>query len=185
MVISNLLAVLSRLRFFLAYLIGKIQFGKHYTLKNVFTSYIDRRHELTLVNGNLVIGRSFKSRTDLSIRVTGGQLNIGSNVFFNQGVSINCRDSIFIGSHCLFGENVKIYDHNHNFSKNEFVSTQGFSTEATKIGRNVWIGTGAILLKGASIGDNSVISAGCVVSSVVPEDHLLKRNGECVKIIRD
>lgn len=46
---------------------------------------------------------------------TGEGVKIGDNVFFNNGTSIAAKEKIEIGDNCIFGENVKIYDHNHVF----------------------------------------------------------------------
>ena len=43
---------------------------------------------------------------------TGEGVKIGDNVFFNNGTSIAAKEKIEIGDNCIFGENVKIYDHN-------------------------------------------------------------------------
>ncbi len=45
------------------------------------------------------------------------QLIIGDNVFMNNYCSINCLDEIEIGENTLFGEGVKLYDHNHQHTK--------------------------------------------------------------------
>jgi acetyltransferase-like isoleucine patch superfamily enzyme len=57
------------------------------------------------------------------------KVHIGNRVFFNNYCSVVAMDDIYIGDDCIFGENVKIYDHNHRFNvKNKAVATQGFKT---------------------------------------------------------
>lgn len=97
-------------------------------------------------------------------------------MFFNRGCSINCLESVEIGDHCIFGENVKIYDQNHRFSdRNEIIRNQGYSISPVNIGKGCWICSNAAILKGVTIGDHSVIGAGCVISQNVPA-HSIVRN---------
>ena len=86
-----------------------------------------------------------------------------------------------IGHHTLFGENVKIYDHNHVFNKkNEYVVNQGFSTGKVIIGNNCWIGSNTVILKGSRIGNNCVIGAGCVISGEIPDGTIVKRKNNLI-----
>lgn len=102
--------------------------------------------------------------------------------FFNNFCSINAMLSVTIGDDCIFGENVKIYDHNHCYQdRSKSISKQGFSTAAIQIGRNCWIGSQVTILKGVTIGDNSIIGAGVVVYQDVPENSIILSNGEIRK----
>ena len=79
-----------------------------------------------------------------------------------------------IGNDCIFGENIKIYDHNHNFKdKTKLISQQGFNTESVIIDSNCWIASNVIILKGVHIGSNSVIGAGVIVYKNVPANSVL------------
>lgn len=83
------------------------------------------------------------------------------------GNVIVAANSIRIGDDCLLGANAVIMDtdwHNSDPSKR---NTAG-PTSPVIIGRNVWIGMNAIVLKGVVIGDNSVIAAGSVVTKSIP-----------------
>lgn len=82
-----------------------------------------------------------------------GKLIIGRNVFFNNGCSLNVRHSLTIGDYCIFGENVKIYDHNHIFyKKDKPINNQGFSCKPVVIGSNCWIGSNTVVKR-----DNDLI----------------------------
>lgn len=99
----------------------------------------------------------------------GARIAVGHNVFFNRGCSINCLESVEIGDNCIFGENVKIYDQNHRFAeRNEIIRNQGYSIAPVNIGKGCWICSNAVILKGVTIGEHSVIGAGCVISQDVP-----------------
>lgn len=101
---------------------------------------------------------------------SGAILQIGNRVFLNNFCSINCLEEISIGANTLFGENVKLYDHNHEYqTKPEFkISHSEFTKSAIKIGKNCWLGSNVTVLKGVTIGDNCIIGAGCTIAKDVP-----------------
>ncbi|SMC40758.1 acyltransferase [Moheibacter sediminis] len=104
------------------------------------------------------------------------ELIISKNVFFNNSCSINCLEKIEIGEDTLFGENVKLYDHNHLISKTEkiSISKDQFSTAPIKIGKNCWIASNVTILKGVTIGNNVVIGAGCLIHKSIPSNTIVK-----------
>ena len=107
----------------------------------------------------------------------GASIKIGNDCFFNRGCSINCLESVEIGDHTIIGENVKIYDQNHRFrDTNKLIREQGYSVGKIKIGNDCWICTNAVILKGVTIGDHSVIGAGCIVDRDIPPNSLVKCN---------
>ncbi|NIF05481.1 acyltransferase [Chryseobacterium sp. Tr-659] len=129
--------------------------------------------------GNISIGENFLMREYGSILVfPNASLQIGSGVFFNNHCSINCLDKIEIGDDTIFGEGVRLYDHNHVISKSEnlVVEKDEYTRKPIKIGKNCWIGSNAVILKGVTIGDNSVIGAGCVIHQSVPSNTIIKNN---------
>lgn len=116
----------------------------------------------------------FRERFNLTISKH-GKVRIGKNVFFNHDCSIACNgSSVTIGDGTMFGENVKIYDHNHCF-RNKLIpiKMQGYTAVPVNIGSHCWIGSNVVILKGVSIGDNVVIGAGCVIYKDVPGDTIV------------
>src|SRR4051812_4748579 len=70
--------------------------------------------ELESATCTLNIAAGFYTRAFCCIRVgASGKLTIGNNVFWNNHCSVNCMFDISIGENVMFGEAVKIYDHNH------------------------------------------------------------------------
>lgn len=69
-----------------------------------------------------------------------GEVNIGNNVFFNNYCSLNAIERIIIGDGTIFGENVKVYDHNHCYQDpNVPIKEQGFTSAPVNIGKHCWI----------------------------------------------
>jgi maltose O-acetyltransferase len=110
----------------------------------------------------------------------GRHISIGNNVIIN----INCTfvdcNRIEIGNNVLIASNVQIYTATHSVDVNERLVADWsnnseipyFRTYAmpVKIEDNVWIGGGAIILPGVTIGKNSVIGAGSIVNKTIPEN---------------
>jgi acetyltransferase-like isoleucine patch superfamily enzyme len=95
-------------------------------------------------------------------------LHVGERVAINAFVHIwaNCR--VTIGDNSMIASHVQITTSTHDYRVRPY---RDFRTDApVSIGRNVWIGSGAIVLPGVTIGDNSVIGAGSVVTRDVPCD---------------
>ena len=111
-----------------------------------------------------------------------GIIKIGENVYFNNFCSINSLCSIEIGDDCIFGENVRVYDHNHKFSKKtEKIMKQGYSKGPIKIGSDCWIGSNVTILKGVNIGDNVIIGAGSIIDKDIPSNFIVKPERNLVK----
>lgn len=98
----------------------------------------------------------------------GSNIVLGDRVFFNFNCVVLDVASVTIGSDTLFGPAVQIYTATHPLSAAE----RRAGLEAGKpvvVGADVWVGGGAILLPGVTIGARSVIGAGSVVTRDVPE----------------
>ena len=108
-----------------------------------------------------------------------GALDIGDDVFINDGVGIFAGKSVSIGRDTKLANNVAIYDTNFH----EIGEGEGVLSEPVVIGRNVWIARDCIILPGVTIGDHSVVGAGSVVVRDVPPRHLAA--GNPAKIIRE
>lgn len=97
----------------------------------------------------------------------GKNIKIGKNVFLNTGCSFQDRGGINIGDGALIGMNVTIATLNHGLPLETRSTTY---SSPVVIGKNVWIGSNATILPGVTIGDNSVVAAGAVVTKDVPEN---------------
>lgn len=104
----------------------------------------------------------------------GAKLEIKSG-FMNAGSQIRCKKSIQIGSNVAISRNVMIWD----TDAHEIIDLEGKLSEVSKevkIGNNVLIGNGTIILKGVNIGNDVVIGAGSVVTKDIPSNSLAVGN---------
>ncbi len=126
--------------------------------------------------GKITMGDNcqFPAGCDITV-LRQGELVIGSRVIMNKYCLISCLGSVSIGNNCLIGPGVKIFDNYHRFSK-EFGASKELSIGSIKIGNNCWIASNAVILKGAEIGDNCVIGAGCVIKDKIPSGSIVRPN---------
>jgi acetyltransferase-like isoleucine patch superfamily enzyme len=102
----------------------------------------------------------------------GGRLEIGDNVFVNQGATIVAAVEITIGPDCRIGDHVAIYDTDHHPVDQKTPVRRA----PVRIGRNVWIARGAVVLPGVTIGDHAVVAAGSIVTGDVAPRTLVAGN---------
>ena len=144
--------------------------------------YIEKVKSLTkkaylkiLYRNKIEIGERFNCRKRLEIIICGGKVRIGNRVFINNDCTITSLGNITIGNDCMIGEGVKIYDHNHRFRNvNKLIRDQGMKVGKVEIGNNCWIGSNVIILSNVKIGNNVIISAGCVIDRSIPSDVIVK-----------
>ena len=127
-------------------------------------------------------GRNFQFRKGFTLLIDKkGKVKIGDDVFFNNYCTICILEELTIGDGTIFGENVKIYDHNHIYLNPDMpIKQQGYTLAPIHIGKHCWIGSNVTILKGVTIGDNSVIGAGCVVYKDVPPNTRLVNKQELI-----
>jgi maltose O-acetyltransferase len=102
-----------------------------------------------------------------------GCLEIEDNVFINRAVMISAHSKVVVGKYSMLAENVCIHDNNHKFQlSNRPFCEQGFVAKPLIIGSNSWIGTGAKLLMGSSIGESCVVGAGAVLLTEIGDQSI-------------
>lgn len=104
----------------------------------------------------------------------GSNLELGQRVYFNFNCVVLDVCEVRIGDHTLFGPAVQIYTATHPFDAQERRTLE--SGRPISIGSDCWIGGGAIILPGVTIGDRAVIGAGSVVTRDVPSDVMAAGN---------
>lgn len=97
----------------------------------------------------------------------GAHVHIGKQVYANFNLTLVDDGHIFIGDHTMIGPNVTIATAGHPIMPELREKGLQFNVDV-HIGRNVWIGAGAVIVPGVTIGDNTVIGAGSVVTKDIP-----------------
>jgi maltose O-acetyltransferase len=112
----------------------------------------------------------------LQTRNPNAKIVIGEASWFNNNVSIVANQQITIGDRCAIGDLVSIYDCDyHEINPATRYRSTGL-TKPVRIGNNVWLGSRVIVLKGVTIGDNSVIAAASVVTKPIPANCIAAGN---------
>jgi acetyltransferase-like isoleucine patch superfamily enzyme len=112
---------------------------------------------------------------------TGGvDITVGCNVFINQNCTFYDLGGIDIADDVMIGPNVSLITSGHPIHPSE--RRAGVVAKPIVVERNVWIATGAIVIGGVTIGENSVVAAGAVVTKDVPPNTLV--GGNPARIIR-
>ena len=120
----------------------------------------------------LTIGRGLHTRKHVLLAVRDkAKLIIGNNVFINRNSIIVARTSIVLSDGVTIGPNVCIFDHDHNIRNN--CAGGGYCVKEIYIDKNVWIGSNVVILKGVTIGADSVVASGCVVTKDIPANTIL------------
>lgn len=125
-------------------------------------------------DGSCEIGDHVSIAQNTILTVKKGRLKIGARSFVGFGSVLVAQSHISIGKDCLIAEHATIRDQDHKVDLGRITALNGYNTAPIVIGDNVWIGAKATILKGVSIGNNSVIAAGAVVTKDVPDNSIAK-----------
>ena len=93
--------------------------------------------------------------------------HVGSNVYANFNLTLVDDTDIYVGDSVMFGPNVTLATAGHPIDPDLRRKVAQFNLPV-RIGNNVWIGAGAVVLPGVTIGDDSVIGAGSIVTKDIP-----------------
>lgn len=134
-------------------------------------AFIGRRVELWAAAGagRLVIGPWTWIGDASALRSHAGQVTVGAKVVLGRHNVINSFLDVEIGDESLCADGIAILDFDHRFDQPEVaIRRQGIRARPTRIGRDVWIGTKATVLKGANVGDGSIVASHAVVRGEIP-----------------
>jgi len=118
---------------------------------------------------------------EIQARYKKSKIKIGNNVSTNNNIFLCAANYIEIGDDTLIGQYVTIMDHEAHGVNPNFRRQIGEIGQII-IGKNTWLGNNVLILKNSEIGDNSIVSAGAVVSGKFPANVII--GGVPAKIIK-
>jgi acetyltransferase-like isoleucine patch superfamily enzyme len=133
--------------------------------------------------GKLRFGRFVWIGDGTKIRCHEGEVSIGPKTVMGQECTISAYQDVRIGEQCVIADRAMFIDFDHGIVEVERpIRAQGIYKKPVLVGSNVWIGYGACVLRGASVGDNSVLGTYAVVTGDVPANAIV--GGVPAKVIR-
>ena len=112
----------------------------------------------------------------------GHHVHFGKSVYANFGLTMVDDTHIYVGDYTMFGPNVVVATAGHPILPELREKAYQYNMPV-HIGRNCWIGAGALILPGVTIGDNTVIGAGSVVTKDIPSNVVAV--GNPCKVLRE
>lgn len=133
-------------------------------------TFFGRRVQLQVGRrGRLSFGRWTWVGDGSKLRCHEGEVSIGDKTVLGQECTISAYQHVSIGRECILADRVMLIDFDHNVADAEVpIRKQGIYKRDVRVGNNVWIGYGAQILRGVTVGDNAIIGASAVVTKDVP-----------------
>ncbi|MHB8492161.1 MAG: acyltransferase [Solirubrobacteraceae bacterium] len=155
-------------RLYLRYLRHKLRLGSR--LRTDGPCFICPGVELEIgPRATVTIGRWAWIGHRTKIRVHEGEAMIGARSVLGQECTISAYQHVSIGRECIIADRVMLIDFDHGVVDVEQpIRAQGIYKRDVRIGHNVWMGYGACVLRGVTVGENSVVGTSAVVTRDVP-----------------
>ena len=151
-----------------------------------YHAFISPRAEVE-ISSLLAIGRKSTVSSFAKIKASEGPVRIGERTDIGVGCFIGgYKPGIEIGNDCLISPNVSIIGVNYRYDRLDATfREQGLESKGpTRIGNNVWIGAGSIVLDHAEIGNGVIIAPNSVVSGPIPDNAIVQGNPAKTVFIR-
>lgn len=140
---------------------NKVSFGERVTINAVSVDGVSLGDFVTIDDQAIL-------RASGVLRNLGTGIEIGSSTSIGAFNFIHGGGGVTVGKNCLFGPYVSVYSENHNFSDTALpIRKQGETRLPVRIGDDVWIGAGSIVLPGVTVGSGAIVAAGSVVTKDV------------------
>lgn len=162
-------------------------FGRRVAAKKLFKAYNKTNDDEGELRNKILqqlfkqIGKNVWIEPDFKCEF-GKNITIEDDVYINFGcIILDCAE-VTIGSHTLFGPNIGLYPVNHSTDAQERING-GCYGKPIHIGKNVWLGGDVKVLAGVTIGDNTIIGTGSIVTKDIPSNVIAV--GNPCKVIRE
>jgi acetyltransferase-like isoleucine patch superfamily enzyme len=132
--------------------------------------FFGRGLELQIAPGaRLDFGRFVWLGDGTKVRCHEGRVEIGAKTVIGQECTISAYRHVRIGEQCVIADRAMFIDFDHGVVEVERpIRKQGIYMRDVVVGSNVWIGYGACILRGVSVGDNAIVGTNSVVTKDVP-----------------
>jgi acetyltransferase-like isoleucine patch superfamily enzyme len=160
----------------------KLRFGRRLQTEGI--CFVCPRVKLEIGRGaRLHVGRWAWIGHGCKIRVHEGEVRIGAKTVIGQEATISAFQHVSIGRECILADRVMLIDFDHGVTEVERpIRLQGIYKRDVRVGHNVWMGYGACVLRGVSVGDNAIIGTSSVVTAEVPANAVVA--GAPARVIR-
>ena len=136
--------------------------------------------------GRIELGRWSWVGHGCKLRSHEGMISIGAKTVMGQECTISAYQHVSIGRECVIADRVMLIDFDHGVVDVETpIRLQGIYKRDVRVGNNVWMGYGACILRGVTVGDNAVIGTNAVVTRDVPANAVVAGVPARVLRIRD
>ena len=134
-------------------------------------------------NATLHLGRWSWLGHGTKVRVHEGEVHVGAKTVIGQECTISAYQHVSIGRECIIADRVMMIDFDHGVVEvDRPIRLQGIYKRDVRVGHNVWLGYGACILRGVTVGDNSIVGTSAVVTADVPANAVA--GGVPARIIR-
>jgi acetyltransferase-like isoleucine patch superfamily enzyme len=146
--------------------------------------FFGRELELEVAaRGRVDFGRFVWIGDKTKIRCHEGRVEIGDKTVMGQECTISAYQHVRIGQQCVIADRAMFIDFDHGVVEVERpIRQQGIYKRDVVVGSNVWVGYGACVLRGVSVGDNAIVGTNSVVTKDVPANAVVA--GIPARIIR-
>lgn len=151
-------------------------------------SWISLGASLKIFKGaNFHIGRGVRISSNAVVSVVGGAvLSIGDKSWIGPGCIIYCEENVHIGKSVRIAHYTSILDHDYQIHQGGSLFDKSRVSSAVTIDSNLWIGAYCVVMKGVTIGSNSVIAAQTILRCAnVPANSLVFNKGKTDLVMRN
>ncbi len=160
----------------------KLRWGKRLQLDGVAFICPGVKFELGK-DARLHLGRWSWLGNGCKVRVHEGELRIGAKTVIGQECTFSVFQHVSIGRECIVADRAMFIDFDHGVVEVERpIREQGIYKRDVRVGHNCWIGYGACVLRGATVGDNAVLGTYTVVTKDIPPNSVAV--GQPAKVVR-